>query len=229
MIRYLFALFVLIAFSGQIQAQETTAVKVRDLESWTYVGAKKKISDVFSLKLYQGLRLENNSSSVNQVLTDFAATVKANKMLSFSGGLRYVRNKTGSGDFENNMRYNLDVDLKHKLDRFSLKYRLRLQAKDELGYSKSEGDFWRNSQRLKAGVKYNIRGWKLDPTFSAEIFRDSGKYILSSFDKIRFTLGTKYKVKKVGELGVFYRIERDLGVEYPLSAHILGLNFTFKL
>jgi len=227
MIKYFLPLLLLLSYSAH--AQLNTAVPVRDLESWSYVGVQKKFSDEFSLKLYQGLRLYDNSSNVNQVLTELSAKVNASDMLSFGGGLRYIRNRTNSGDFENNMRFNFDVGLKHKLERFTFKYRLRFQTRNELGYSKSEGDFAVNGQRLKAGVKYNIRKWKLDPTFSTEIFRESGKYILSSYEKMRFTLGTKYKIKKVGEAGLFYRLEKDLGELYPLTAHIWGLNFTFKL
>lgn len=223
----MFALWVL--FSFPLHAQLTTSVPVQDLETWTYIGASKKFNDAFSMELYQGLRLYDNSSSVNQVLTDLSAKVWANDYLSFGGGMRYIRNRTGSGDFENNMRFNFDVGFKHKLDRLTFKYRLRLQSNNELGYTREEGDFAINGQRLKAGVKYNVRNWKLDPTVSAEIFRESGRYILPSFEKMRVTLGTKYKVKKVGELGLFYRVERELGVLYPLDAHILGLNFTFKL
>ena len=104
-----------------------------------------------------------------------------------------------------------------------------LQTQNELGYTKSEGDFNINGQRLKAEIGYNINNWKFDPTISAEIFRESGRYTLPSFNKIRFTLGTEYKVKKIGELGIFYRVERELGVTYPLTAHILGVNFTFNL
>lgn len=227
MIKYCLSFLLLIVISAS--AQTTNSVIVRDLETWSYVGVNKKISETFSLKVYQGLRLNDNSSSVNQVLTDFSATYKPSKLLSFAGGLRYVYNKTNSGDFENNLRFNFDVGLKHDWDRFTFKYRLRFQTKNELGYSKSEGDFLRNGQRLKAEVNYNIKNWKFDPTFSTEIFRESGRYMLPSFNKIRFTLGTEYKIKKVGEIGLFYRIERELGVSYPMTTHILGANFTFNL
>ena len=222
-------LFLLLYMTVSSHAQTTNSVVVRDLESWTTIGLNKKLSEAFTLKLDQGLRLNSNSSSINQVLTDFALTYTPIKILSFSGGVRYAYNKTNSGDFENNLRLHADFGVKHDWNRFTFQYRLRLQTQNELGYTKSEGDFNINGQRLKAEIGYNINNWKFDPTVSAEIFRESGRYILPSFNKIRFTLGTEYKVKKIGELGIFYRLEHELGVTYPLTAHILGVNFTFNL
>lgn len=93
------------------------------------------------MELYQGLRLYDNRASVNQVLTDLSAKISPNDIFYFGGGMRYTRNRTNSGDFENNMRFNFDVGLKHKVDRFTFKYRLRLQARNELGYSQEDGVF----------------------------------------------------------------------------------------
>ncbi|MFT6923299.1 MAG: long-subunit fatty acid transport protein [Crocinitomicaceae bacterium] len=224
---FLFSLFIS-AFS--LNAQTTTQVVVQDFETWSQIGVSKKFNDEFKMQLNQGLRLNDNSSSVDQVLTNLSGIYQKTDAVSFGFGIRYIRNKGNiSGEFENLMRYNFDFGVKHQLDRFHFKYRLRLQTKDEIGYSRNEGDFLNHGQRLKVGVRYNIKNWKLDPKFSTELFRYSGRYMLSSFEKIRFTLGTEYKIKKFGEVGIFYRIERELVGTYPKTTNILGLNFTYKL
>jgi hypothetical protein len=182
------------------------------------------------MQLNQGLRTYDNSRSIDQILTNLSGIYQKTEVVSYGFGIRYIRNKGNtSGNYENLMRYNFDFGVRHQLNRFHFKYRLRLQTKDEIGYSKNEGDFLKHAQRLKAGVRYNIKNWKLDPKFSTELFRYSGKYMLSSFGKIRFTLGTDYKIKKIGEIGLFYRIERELVGTYPQTTNILGVNFTFKL
>ena len=95
--------------------------------------------------------------------------------------------------------------------------------------STTDGDYFKNYLRLKAGVKYNIKDWKFDPKFSTEIFRDMTK-VTGGFDKLRFTLGTSYDLKKFGEFGAYYRLERELGFSYPKTTSIVGLNYvyTFK-
>ena len=40
----------------------------------------------------------------------------------------------------------------------------------------------------------------------------------------------KYGFKKYGEFGAYYRLERELGINYPKTTSIVGLNYvyTFK-
>ena len=96
-----------------------------------------------------------------------------------------------------------------------------------MGISREDGDVANVHLRFKVAAGYNIKKWKLDPVLSAEIFNQRG--IDSGFDKFRVTLATGYKVKKVGEFGAFYRLERELNATYPMTTYILGLNYTYTL
>jgi hypothetical protein len=207
-----------------------TEVTVRDFETWSNIGLSKEFDNNLQLNFEQGLRLYDNSSSVGQYFSNLELLGKFNDNFSIAGGLRYLRKiDLDNGNYENFLRFNADAIYKHKLDRFTFKYRLRLQGRNELGISRTEGDFLRNSIRFKAGIRYNIRNWKLDPSFSGEIFREYGKYMLSSFNKYRFTLGTKYKINSFMDVNLYYRFERELGVSIPQSTNIAGLKLTFNL
>lgn len=50
-------------------------------------------------------------------------------------------------------------------------------------------------------------------------------------DLIKYVLpiGTKYKTKSFGNIGAFYRIERELNVNYPKTTFILGVKYTYTL
>lgn len=219
----------LILFFSQIVFSQTEVI-VRDFETWSSVGASVKLDENSTLSLEQGLRLYNNSGEVDQILTNLQLKVKLGDLFSIAGGIRYIRDKDrGNGSFENQLRFNGDLGFKHKWDRFTFDYRLRLQTKNELGYSKDEGDYLRNATRLKAGIHYNIKNWKLDPEFSGEIFRESGKYMISSFNKFRLTVGTKYKINKFMDIKAYYRFEREMGVSYPQSTNIVGFKLMFNL
>ncbi|NOQ71304.1 MAG: DUF2490 domain-containing protein [Crocinitomix sp.] len=200
----------------------------QDLESWNTIGLKYKVNKKFSFGLEQGIRLNQNASTVDQVLTDLSFKLKPTPYLNFGLGLRYVSDRGGNDVFDNDFRFNLDAIFKHKVKSFSFKYRVRYQNRNEIGLSTAEGDYFKNYFRFKAGAEFNINKWKLDPVLSAEIFRDMTKYT-GGFDKVRFTLGTSYSLKKFGEIDAFYRIEKSLGTNYPKTTYIIGLGYTFTL
>jgi hypothetical protein len=53
--------------------------------------------------------------------------------------------------------------------------------------------------------------------------------VTGGFDKLRLTLGTSYDFKKYGELGIYYRLERQLGFSYPKTTNIVGLNYVYTI
>lgn len=224
------SIFVVLILLSTNHLLSQTEIVTRDLETWSSVSLDKKYSDQFRLNLEQSLRMYDNSTQVAQFFTNLDLKYSISDVVSLTGGVRYIRDRDkDDGMYENRLRWNADLNIKHEIDRFTLKYRMRLQTRNELGYSRSEGDFGINAFRLRVGAGYNIKGWKLDPEMSAEIFRESGRYILSSFNKYRFSLQTKYKINKWLDVKAFYRFERELGVSYPLSSNIVGFNLMFNL
>lgn len=218
----------LILITPSIFSQDGFTYISQDLESWNKIGLKYKINKKFGIGLEQSIRLNQNASTIDQVLTDLNFKIKPTSYLNFELGLRYVSDRGGNDLFDNDFRFNLDAIFKHKVKPFSFKYRLRFQNRNEIGLSTAEGDYFKNYLRFKASAEYNIKKWKFDPVFSAEIFRDMTKYT-GGFDKLRFTLGTSYSLKKWGELAAFYRIEQSLGATYPKTTYIIGLGYTFTL
>jgi len=226
---HLYVSLLLLMLIPQMSSAQTEIV-TRDLESWSTISLNKDFSETFSIGFEQSIRMYDNSSLLDQYFTNLDLNFKLNKGFSLTGGFRFLVDRDkDDGDYDNYFRFNGDLNYKHSVKRFDFKYRVRLQTRNELGYSRSEGDYLRNAFRLRAGVRYNIRNWKLDPDFSAEIFRESGKYMPSSFNKYRLSFSTKYKFNKLITLKGFYRFERELGISYPQSTNIVGFNLMFNL
>ncbi len=219
---------ILFFFAQSIFGQDGYTVVTQDLESWNTIGLKYKVNKKFNIGLDQGIRLSHNATTVDQVLTDLNFKLKPTSYLNFGVGLRYIYDRGNNDLFDNDFRFNIDAVYKHKLKNFSFKYRLRYQNRNEIGLSTDEGDYFKNYLRLKAGFEYNIKSWKFDPVFSTELYRDLTKYT-GGFDKLRFTIGTNYSLKKSGELNAFYRLERELGASYPKTTNIIGLGYTFTI
>lgn len=238
-------LILLIFKCNSSNAQDSTVVQ--DFEMWTGVTVKKSFLDKkLQLGLTQEFRLNDNSTRMNNFFTELEGKYKIYKGLSVGAAYRFIRNNTKSG-YINENRFNLDLGYKYKFDRLSLAARFRYQNKNELGVSKDEGDFPISKFRFRLKGEYNIKNWKLDPYLSAEVFFAQQTYrinyiesiieptqVSSGLEKLRFTIGTSYKINKLISIGGFYRVEQELK-SYPLFYNtpgryfIGGLNLTFKL
>lgn len=221
-------LFSALIFSFSAFSQDGYTYVSQDLESWNSTAFKLKIHKKFGIGIEQGIRLNRNASSIDQVLTEFNFVFKPVDYLSFGSGFRYIADRGNNLLFDHDFRWNLDMAVSHKISALSLKYRLRYQNRNEIGYSTSEGDYFKHYLRLKASAEYKFKNWKFDPIFTAEIFRDMTRYS-GGFDKMRFTLGTNYSFNKQHEFEFFYGLERTIGTSYPKSTYILGIGYTFTL
>ncbi len=221
---WIFITFILIPWHNY--AQDGATIVTSDLESWSSIGIKYKPSKKTTIGLDQELRLKQNSTLVDQTFTELSFGYKLSK--SFYAGLsaRFILDRGAKSPFEKDLRLQIDFGYKHKKNDFTFNYRLRFQNRNELGLTTSEGDYFKNHLRLKASINYNINNWKFDPTFSTELFRDLTRYN-GGFDQFRFTLGTDYSFKKMGEIGLFYTYQRELGATYPKNTFVAGFNYTY--
>lgn len=225
-------LFTLLVANSAI-AQEGQYIEIRDFETWTSGKLKLKANKKWNFGLQAQMRLDNNSTELKGFFTELSTGYKLFKGMEIGAGIRYINKNDNEGAVqgpEHYFRYHLDVTYKHKMDRFALKYRFRYQNKNEMGISKTEGDVHLQYFRLKASVEYNIKDWKLDPILSGEIFNKYEKNSYSNgFSDYRITIGTNYKTKGYGKIGIFYRLENEISTFYPKTTHILRIKYTYTL
>jgi hypothetical protein len=220
------------------------SIVVSDFELWTGIGLQKSfLEDKLTMGLTQEFRFNDNSTRINNFFTEVTAKYELIDGLRLGGGFRFIRNNRNSG-YRNESRLFGDLSYRHKLDRLTFDYRFRFQNQSALG-DVTDDDVY-NKFRLRLKVKYNIPNWKLDPALSVEGFYTSAvnniNYVPSitiseraaGFEKIRFTLGTSYKINKWLKIDGFYRIEREFGsfplfYDTPATYYIAGINLTFKL
>lgn len=215
-------------------AQEGQSIEVRDFETWTSGQVKLNIYDEWSVGLEGQMRLDENSTELKNFFTELSTRVKFSKHIDIGLAFRYTNRNDNEGLVQGNehfARFHIDGSYKHKIKRFDFEYRLRNSNSNEIGISKVEGDTPVRYWRLKTAVGYNIRKWKLDPEFSAEIFNKRIKYGISNgFDQYRLTIGTSYKTKNFGKIGVAYRLQQEISSSYPSTQYIVQLKYayTFK-
>ena len=169
---------ILISIVPSLLAQSGTYYTVRDLEVWTAAKVEYKLNKKLDFGFEEQLRLKDNASTIDQYFSEITVGYNLKKKISLGLGLRYIKENDNVGKiqgYENHLRWNGDLSYKHKLERFSLKYRLRYQSKNELNVSEAQGDTLKNTIRLKVGSTYNIKGWKLDPKVSLHRCQQSVK------------------------------------------------------
>lgn len=220
---------------------------VQDFETWNGVSLKKSfLEKKLDVKFNQEIRLKDNSTQINSILSELELGYKLNKRFNLSTGYRLTFDKKSDG-YENFGRWFADLNFDHKLDQFKLEYRLRYQHQQQFGLTRDAGDYPEMKYRLQAKVEYNIKKWKLDPYISGELFFAHQKYRriyvdevieptqnVNAFEKFRISIGTSYSFNKVIELGAFYRVEKEfksypLFYNTPATYYIGGIQLNFKL
>ncbi len=204
----------------------------KNLNAWSTVSIEYKPNKKWSFELAEQLRLKENLSLVDEYFTELQTEYSVNKNFSLGAGARFIRQNDTEGNiqgYENHFRFQFDASYKHKINDFKLDYRLRYQNKNDLSISVADGDYANQHLRFKTGIEYNIKNWKLDPQFSAEIFNHFEKGEDGGFDKYRLTFGTDYDMKKYGKLSLYYRFEKELNVDLPETTNIIGLSYKYTI
>lgn len=243
-IQLLGALFLIVCVYAPLRAQDSTVVS--DYETWAGVSVQKSfLEKKLELGFTQEFRIDENSTHLDQYFSELQVDYEIFKNFKAGIGYRFIRNNKNSG-YTNEQRFFLDLNYQHKLDRWTLGYRLRVQNQDELGVSKDEGDDITQKYRLRFKLAYNIKKVKLDPFLSVEGFfsRESRginyvetiteRQVHSGFEKLRYTIGLDYTIKKWFDISAYYRIEQGLksypaALNTPTILYVGGLNLTFKL
>ncbi len=201
-----------------------------DFSAWFITELNYKLNKKWAFSLQEQLRLKEDASVIDNYFTQLEATYSVTKKLSVSVAYRYIKEHDNQGNIQGYDAFNrlqFDLSYGHKIERVSLKYRLRYQTKNEFGVENTPN----KRIRFKTAIEYNIRGWKLDPKLSAEIFNRFGDDDITrnGFNKYRLTLGTSYSTKKIGKFGVFYRFEKDLNTTVIQTVNIAGFKYSYTI
>lgn len=219
----LFSLFFL-ASTAFVTAQEVHVVQ--DFETWTTASFKYKVNKHWRFGISENLRLNTNSSTVDQHFLELSGTFKPIKKLSTNVEWR-LGGKKRTDSFQTFSRWFLSGVYEVEVGRLSIKPRVAYQTRNQyLGdISLKEVD---QHFRYRLGIDYNIKNWKLDPEASFELFRHSNNDDGAEFDKFRVRIGTQIKIKDASSLKLFVAYEDELNKKYPLQATIVGLKYNFS-
>lgn len=211
-------LMVLMLFAGQhIVAQENEKATVENnFEYRTYFKLSFKPLKKLKINVSPELRF-NDDFSIDQYLIETQLVYRPVKILYLIAGYRFVINPRNEKSTEYLNRYEIGIALKKEFNRFipQLKFRYTNYTDDDVD---------NNVFRYKAALGYNIKGCKLTPTISAELFQQLAG---NSLYKVRYKLGLDYKLFKKNYLTASYRLDYFLK-EYK-NNNIFSVGYKIKL
>jgi len=176
------------------------------------------------IELETQVRSADGLATYNGYYGEASAGYKINKHVKVKATYRYT-NKAGHHDSEirptnNRERVSGDVNLDFG-DKVTFKYRLKYQLTRERNTNKKY-----NYIRNKVGLDYDLHKIA-KPFIAGEIFyRFDNKNELRAF---RYTIGLDTGITDNLSLKSFFRVEKEISVDFPQKYYIMGIMFSYDI
>ena len=79
--------------------------------------------------------------------------------------------------------------------------------------------------RSRLAVSYDIKKCPFEPFAEVEVYNELDNAF--AYDKIRYTVGTEYKINKEHKLKLYYRYQDYADID-EVSGHVLGIGYAFE-
>jgi hypothetical protein len=191
--------------------------KTEKFGTWIEVGITKKFLKKFEFSFVPELRLQDDFT-VDEYIFEGKLDYEPFKFLGFAAAYRYDTNVKKNED-EVSQSAVFDVTWKADYKRFKASLRTRFTNDTDGGDVPWESFYF----RPRAKLAYNLKGKKLEPYISYEVFHSFRE---QEYYKGRFDAGFSRKFNKKHELGLYYRLNDYYSDRN--SIHILGINYGFK-
>jgi len=197
-----------------------------DFQIWSSLKLKYNFNDKSNINIKQSLRTFQNSTYWRLSFTELAYSYKINKQFKLLAGYRYAF-KNAIDFVYNKQRFFADVIYTKKINKFSVKFRPRMQI--DIVNSSNHSIFYANREKLELSRKIN----RIFSAYtSTEVyFTLPSKDIIPNlygFNKWRITGGVDIILSEAGSLKLFYRYQYG---KYSLmqNSYILGVTYKYEI
>lgn len=167
---------------------------------------------------------------VNTIFPQLGIEYKVFKWLRPSIEYRFVFDQDKYTNFSSAHRINFNLNLKKKIERFSVAGRVRYQyAFNQIGSGQQRDPDFDQAIRAKVVGKYDINDSFLTPLVSCEVFYDPQfSEISPAFSKIRVGGGFSFELDGPHKASVKYLYDKRLNDYSRDTKHILALTYGYK-
>lgn len=201
---------------------------IQDFRLRSSVTVEKKFFNELTIRGEGAFELEKDMSQFGKYYLETGATYNFFNFLEANLDYRHIWNrKSFSNEFKQANRYALHLQASKKIDRLKLYYRVRYQTLDDDFQLFELNEPAKNILRNRIKLKYNLKGTRLSPKISSELYL----HVNDDFNplKIKTLIGGEYALKKLGEISVYYKNERELRSTVPYTFSSIDVNFKIIL
>lgn len=214
----------------------------------------KKIGKKLTLSFEEEYRTRNNFRSTERFMTTIGADYKLNRFLKIGADYTLINIDTQDNqfyDWEVRHRWSAFITASHKIGRFKISLREKFQQTYRMGVPSCETDStyntdearWEYEQKERSNpkkmlrsrlqVSYDIKKSKFEPYAAIELSHLIDDPINTGLARVRYTVGTDYKLSKHSKLNLFYRYNDEKttnrkGDEYDPDSHYIGVGFSHE-
>jgi hypothetical protein len=200
-----------------------------DFFTWHRLKAGGDLTKKISLSIEQQVRLNENSSGLDQTFTELGLGYDFPKGFDLSGAYRFSWAPNEDRSFKNRHRYNIDLNYGKKFWRLKPKVRVRFQHRpstylinDRLAPEQSPMTI-----RLKVSIDYTkLKKWT--PGIAFEAFFSLNNPVDNGAYKFRYRAYLNYDLPKRQKFGLFYMLETDYSDSAPFFSSVVGVNYAYE-
>lgn len=205
------------------------AIAQDDWGSSLEVGVTKKIIPGLHVSLEEDFRLRDNFSEVDRFSTALELSYKPIQYLKIGGAYNLINYNHPTKGWEVRHRYYFYATGSYRFNRFTLSLRERFQSTYRVGVKETST---RANPKLylrsRLQLKYDIRHCGFEPFASVELYNTLNDPRGNSMNKLKYTVGSEYKLNKRNTLQVYYRYINFTDDDEANGKHMIGLGYSYK-
>ncbi len=215
-------LIILLAVTGPAASGQE-----QDARWWTSLSVRYDVNKKWRITLEEEARIFENISRLDKLNSELTVDYKINKILECGILYRLINSPDRIGNLDFNHRFSLFLGVEKKWAGFTWSGKAAFQKTYPRMHRTEDWSLSKDYIRVKAEVSRELKKGKTEPYTNLEFWYRTTAGGQSFTDQYRFTLGIKQKLNKSHRLDFFYKIQQDLQVKNPLTAHIFGIGYRY--
>ncbi len=189
-----------------------------------------KLGKKLEAELGQELRVADNFSSLERLETSAALSWKLSKYLKAGGGYVFIYQNRYDDGWEKRHRFYGQLTGLIKPGRFTISLRERFQSTSRVGVEATSARANPKMYlRSRAMCEYDIRKSPFSPYISAEYYLTLNDPVKNELTKIRYTIGTNFRINGKNSLNLYYRYVTEKEDDDIEGSDFIGLSYSFKI
>ena len=201
----------------------------QDARLWAGLSVRYDPGKKWKLVLEEEVRIFDRIRRLDKINSELTSSYQINKLMELGVLYRLIANREQVGYFYFNHRFGVNLEFHQQYSRWNLSVKPGFQI-TFAGFRNTEN--WYNPEnyvRIVSEVSRELKNKKTEPYTNIEFWYRISTGEQGFIDQYRWTIGIKQKLNKRNRLDLYYRLQQELQVKNPLTAHIIGIGYRYMI